>query len=596
MISRAFKLRFRRRLRMQKLQVEEFGQQAEQHLEKNFFRRLERLADVRRFVVTWIILLVLLGGVVVAQTRGLGGYYQRPEPVPGGTYSEGILGSFTNANPIYASSPVDVTVSRLIFSSLLTYNEENVLAGDLAESWAADKDGTTYTVRLKPNLTWHDGKPLTAADVVFTYQLIQNADAQSPLNPSWRGIQVQATDDRTVTFTLPGQLVAFPHSLTNGIVPKHILGSEQITALRTLRFNSVGAIGSGPFKFSALEVTGGSANDREQRIALEPFEEYHAGKPKLNRFVVYAFRDEQRLIDSFKKQDINAIVGLASVPDELADDGNARVHNLPLTAEVMTFFRTSVDMLSDVNVRRALVRAVDIRTIMKELDFPTQPVKAPLLPGQVGYDNAYRQPAFNPVEAAALLDKAGWTAGENGIRVDKNGRILSFSLHAQDNSEYAKVARLLQQQWRQIGVDVRVILQASADFQTTLAAHSYDALLYGISIGSDPDVLVYWDSQHADVRAESRLNFSEYKSKVADLALQAGRTRPDPAIRAVKYRPFLKAWQQDAPAVGLYQPRFLYLTRGPVYGLSEHAINSEVQRLANVHNWMIREKGVYQEQ
>src|SRR5688500_14576180 len=116
MISRAFKLRFRRRLRMQKLQVEELGQQAEQQLERNFFRRLERLADVRRFVITWIILLILLGGIVVAQIRGLSGYYQVPQPIAGGTYSEGILGSFTNANPLFATGPVDVSVSKLLFA------------------------------------------------------------------------------------------------------------------------------------------------------------------------------------------------------------------------------------------------------------------------------------------------------------------------------------------------------------------------------------------------------------------------------------------------------------------------------------------------
>jgi len=272
MISRAFKLRFRRRLRMQKLQVEELGQQAEQHLERNFFRRLERLADVRRFVVTWIILLILLGGVVIAQIRGLGAYYQSPQPQPGGTYSEGILGSFTNANPLYATGPVDVAVSKLLFASLVTYNDTNDLVGDLAESWTVDERGTTYTVRLKPELKWHDGKELTAADVAFTYQLIQSPDAQSPLNPSWRDITVKAVDQRTVTFTLPNQLTSFPYSLTNGIVPKHILEKASAGSLRTLRFNSTEAIGAGPFKFSALEVTGGSADNREHRLALEPFD------------------------------------------------------------------------------------------------------------------------------------------------------------------------------------------------------------------------------------------------------------------------------------------------------------------------------------
>jgi len=113
--------------------------------------------------------------------------------------------------------------------------------------------------------------------------------------------------------------------------------------------------------------------------------------------------------------------------------------------------------------------------------------------------------------------------------------------------------------------------------------------LYGISIGVDPDVYIYWDSTQIDLRSPARLNFSQYSSKVADESLESGRTRLDPTLRAVKYQPFLASWQADAPALGLYQPRFLYLTHGPVYGLNEKAINADVQRYSQVHDWQIRQ-------
>lgn len=592
MISRALKLRLRRRLRMRKLQVEEFGQQAERQLERNFFRRLERLGGVRRFVTTWILLLVLLGGSVAAQIGGLKGYYQTLAPVAGGTYSEGILGSFTNANPLYATSPVDVAASRLMFSGLLTYDQNNNLTGDLAKDWSVDARGTLYTVHLKDNLTWHDGKPLTAADVVFTYSVIQNPDARSPLNPSWQGIQVKQLDKRTVTFKLPNLLSAFPYSLTNGIVPKHLLDRKPMSSLRTLPFNTTAPVGAGPFKFSTLEVSGGTAESREEQIALDAFDYYHAGKPKIDRFVIHSFRSQEGLIKSFKDHEINAMVGLTGVPDNLTE-GNYRTYNLPLTAAVMSFFKTTEGVLSDVKVRQALVRGTDSSAIINGLDYPALPVREPLLQNQLGYNKSYWQPGYDIAAAKQLLDQNGWKVGKGGVRYKAN-EPLSFTLHAQDNAEYARVAKALQRQWRAIGVDVKLSLDNSTDFQSTLANHSYDALLYGISIGKDPDVLVYWDSKYADVRAENRLNFSEWKSPVADAALQAGRTRSDNALRLVKYQPFLQAWRDDAPAVGLYQPRFLYITHGPVYGLSEHAINADVERLTNVHNWMIREKGVSQ--
>ncbi|HEX8762314.1 MAG TPA: peptide ABC transporter substrate-binding protein [Candidatus Saccharimonadales bacterium] len=589
MVTRAFKLRFRRRLRLRKIQVEELSQQAEQGLERNFFRRLERLADVRRFVVTWLVLLGLLAGCVVGQIRALGAYYQVPSPVPGGTYSEGIVGSFTNANPIYAASAVDNAVSKLLFAGLFTYDHKNNLVGDLAESIA--QTGNTYTVKLRPGLTWHDGKPLTSADVVFTYTVIQNPDAQSPLRASWQGIKVQATDVRTVTFTLPGQLSAFPYSLTTGIIPKHALAGKSMRSLRTLPFNTTQPVGAGPFRLTTLEVSGVAASEREEQIALDPFDKYHAGKPKLGRFVIHSFRDEDRLIESFRKHEVNAMAGLSVMPPEFTRSSTIRAYNLPMTAAVMGFFRTTSEFLGDARIRQALVRATDTSAITGRLEYPALPVKEPLLLGQIGYNPTYQQAPYDLASANALLDSAGWVMNEKGLRA-KAGQPLRLMLTAQDSSEYANVAYEMQRQWRKAGVDLQIRLETTTDFQTTLSSSSrgYDVLLYGISIGKDPDVYVYWDSKNADVRSETRLNFSEYRSPAADAALQAGRTRSDAGLRAVKYQPFLQAWQSDAPAVGLYQPRFLYVTHGTVYGLNEHAINSEVERFTNVHEWMIRQE------
>src|SRR5690606_23572399 len=124
-------------------------------------------------------------------------------------------------------------------------------------------------------------------------------------------------------------------------------------------------------------------------------------------------------------------------------------------------------------------------------------------------------------------------------------------------------------------------------------SYAYDVLLHGISIGADPDVYVYWHGSQTDVRSPVQLNYSQYAPDAAvNAALEAGRTRLDPPLRTVKYQPFLQAWKNDAPALGLYQPRFLYITRGSVDGLAETAVNSDAGRLSNVHNWQIRKEWV----
>jgi peptide/nickel transport system substrate-binding protein len=513
MLARAFKLRFRRRLRLQRRQVEELGQQAERGLERNFFKRLERLVDVRRFVLTWMALLILLGGCVAAQITSLAAYYQTQQAVPGGTYSEGILGAFTNANPLYAVGPVDVTVSRLLFAGLFTYDSENNLVGDLASGFTVDESGKIYTVKLKPNLTWHDGKPLTSADVAFTYALIQNPDARSALSTSWRGITVTATDPLTVTFKLPSSLASFAYSMTNGIVPQHILGDAPVGSLRTLPFNSSAPIGAGPFKLTDLEVRGGSAETREEYLGMSAFDAYHAGRPKLDQFVVHSFRNQERMIQSFKDREINAMVGLTNTPDNI-NKNDIYTYNMPLTAAVMSFFKVSSGVLADANVRRALVQAADTAAIIKNLDYPTLPVRTPLLQGQIGYNPQYAQAPYNVAAANTLLDEAGWVMGDDGIR-RKDGLPLAFALTVQEGSEYDNVALMLKQQWRIVGANVKVDALPSGDFQTALAGHTYDALLHGIAIGKDPDVYVYWDSKSADARSESRLTPSTSASDPA---------------------------------------------------------------------------------
>ncbi len=593
--QRALKLRFRRQLRLQKLQVEELGAQAEQRLEDDFFKRLERLAVVRRFVLSWILLVAMLTGIVAAQIRGLSGHYQVLSPAPGGTFTEGVLGSFTNANPIYATSLVDASVSELVFSGLLNYDNNNRLVGELAESWRSDDAGTTYVVRLKPDLVWHDGEKLTAEDVAFTFNIIKNPDARSPLFNSWREIDVSAADSHTVVFKLPNPLASFPYSLTTGIVPKHILGEVPMSSMRSVSFNSTQPVGAGPFEWQAIELTGGTADSREERIALRAFDKYTGGKPKLNGFVVRTFRDADRMVKSFQEQEVSAIAGLAQMPDSIKADGTVRVYNLPLTASVMTFFNTQSGVLADKDIRRALVMAADTGNILSNLEYPTRPVRQALLMGQVGYNAKYNQPGFDQAGAAEILQGKGWARGENGMR-SRDGTPLGFSLYYLNNEEYSAVAKQLAEQWRAVGVDVRLAPQTDEDFSGILSRAPspgrsvYDALLYGISIGADPDVYVYWHSSQIKRIAPIRLNFSAFSSADADNGLEGGRTRLDPALRAVKYEPFLESWKAASPALGLYQPRFLYITHGTVHGLNEMPINSDAGRLRDVHNWMIRQE------
>jgi peptide/nickel transport system substrate-binding protein len=583
---RLYKLRFRRQFRKSQQQVEDFGQHAEANLEQHFFRRLSSLGGAWRFITTWLLLFVILIGCLAVQLEELGNHFQSVKPVPGGTYTEGVLGTFSNANPLYATSNVNSTVSHLVFAGLFQFDSQNHLVGDLAKSYDVDAKGTTYTVHLKANLTWQDGKPLTADDVVFTYQAIQNPDARSPLIDSWQGITVAKKDAYTVTFTLPNPLSSFPYTLVNGIVPHTAFDNLPPTDWRSADFNTVHPIGAGPFSWSELQVENSESDKAHVLIALQPFAGYQGGKPKLDSFVVDSYTDQNQLLDAYRSNKLNAIAGLPTLPTDLANDKDSQQYNLILNAASMAFLNTASGVTADPQVRQALLLATNRNAIIASLGYATPAVNEPLLVGQLGYNRAYAQAAFDPAQAKAALDKDGWLVGNLGVRY-KDGKPLNINLVAGSDSEYSKVAEQLQTQWEAVGVQVTLELDNTQDFQAALSANSYDAVLYGITIGVDPDVFVYWDSSQTDPRS-SRLNLSLYKSATADAALEAGRTRLDPMLRVIKYKPFLQVWQQDTPAIGLYQPRFLYITHEKVYGLDGQFINTSTDRFANVQNWMIR--------
>ena len=492
MIDRKTKLRLRRNVRKSRRQVENIGIQAEDQLERLFIRRLHRLVDVRRFVLGWVLLIVFLVAASVYQLRALSPYYLVSEPANGGVYTEGVLGSFTNANPLYATGGVDGGVSRLLFSSLLTYDEDGKLVNDLAENWKVDVSGRVYTVSIRTDAFWHDGRPVTIDDVVFTYKTIQDPNAKSPLFSSWRDVKVRKVNDTTVRFQLPNVFAAFPYSLTNGIIPKHILESVATDQLRSDQFNTVQPIGSGPFEWEAVEVSGTSPEERQEQIALRKNASYYRGEPKLQRFVVKTFRDEKVMQQSFENREIIAMGGFSTIPDTI-DTSSTSSYNLPLTGAVMVFFKTTEGVLKNKEVRQALVQSVDTQAVIEQMLYPAVRVDSPLLRNQIGYNSKLTQLSFNTSKAKKTLDKAGWKVGPDGIR-QKGKQKLEFNLKAPNNSEFTIITGELQKYWNAIGVQVSVDQPDDSELQSIVSLHQYDAVAYSISIGGDPDVFAFWHS------------------------------------------------------------------------------------------------------
>ena len=591
MISRKTHLRIRKHIRKHKKLVSRVGESANKQLDRHFFRRWHNVHGASRFTLGWMTLLVILIFGVIVQTKMLGGYYLFNTPSSGGVYTEGMVGVFSGANPIYATTNADLSVSKLVFASLLTYDNKNQLVGDLAQSWEVDDKGTTYTVKLKNNLLWQDGQSLTSDDVVYTFQTIQNPDAKSPLLANWMGIKIEKVDNMTVKFILPNAYSPFIYSLTTGIVPKHILSNISASQLRSAAFNTENPIGSGPFRWKNISVTGINANDKTEVIQMTRFDNYRSSQAKLDGITLNLYPNIEDLNNALSSNKIIAASGMNLEEDKYVQS-NKTLYDYPLMSANMLFLKNTSSILSDVKVRQALTKATNTSTILSELGHTSIPVKGPLLKGQIGYDPKVTQQTFNKTEAAALLDSAGWTQVSGDQFRKKDGKELTLTLKY-DNQvpEYQGITESLKKQWAELGINLEINSEEK-QAQKLLDTHDYDILLYGINIGYDPDVYAYWHSSQLDKKLPVHLNISEYKSKASDLALEAARTRTDPKVRAAKYKSFLDAWQSDAPAIGLYQSRYLVVANQPIYGVDARVINVPADRFNNVNQWMINTKRI----
>ena len=525
------------------------------HAHRFIISRFANLRDVRRHALGWLVLAGLLVLATGVQLYWVQNSLSVRQPVAGGVYAEGVIGRIDTLNPIYVNTQSERSASHLIFSSLFRYDASNNLASDVGETWKLSEDGKVYTVAMRKDATWHDGKKLTSADVVYTLSLIKNPQVRSYLYRTWQDISVKAVDEYTVEFTLPAAYAPFPHALTFGVLPKHRLENVSPLRLRENTFNRE-PIGSGPFRFVSTRSINPDADMAV--VQLERNNEYHRGAVKLERFQLYTYKNHDDLRQGFLSHEVNAANELTSADIEMITKElpATTVSEAALNDGVYAFFKTDQPVVSDVAVRKALLQATNRSDIRRVLNGKTSRLEGPLLSEQTIGANGKSQAVFDEAAARAALDAAGWKLASNGVR-EKDGQRLQLRVVAPDVGDFPRVMKQLSKQWRNIGIDVVEQVAPTATFeQNILAPRAYDVLLYELALGADPDVFAYWHSSQASVRG---FNLSNYRSDVADDALMSARGKSDQKLRDAKYGGFFDQWLSDVPAIALYRPHLSYV-------------------------------------
>lgn len=562
------------------------------HAHKFILTRLDSIRTVRRHIIVWLLLVGVMIATVGLQFMWFRQSYQTTAAAAGGAYAEASLGSIDTLNPLYASSSAEIDASRLLFSSLYSYDKTGHLHGDLAQDMQVDQSNTIYTIKIRSDAKWHDGARLTANDVAFTVNLIKNPQTRSPLRVNWQDVKVTALNDTTVQFQLPAVYAAFPHALTFSVLPEHILSSVAAGAVRENTF-SRSPVGSGPFSFRLLQ-TATTSGQQHNVVYMNAFEKYYNGTPMLSRFEIHAYDTTDAIIQALRTGEVNAATDLTGQDVKQVDARNYVTIAQPINSGVYALFNNDAPILKDKAVRQALQLATDTKAIRNKLGTNAPALDLPFINGQLTGEDVPHAPVVDTVKAGQILDADGWLRVGN-IR-KKGDRNLAITITTTKNSQYETVLETLAGQWRQLGVVVTTNVIDMSDpttnfVQNTLQARNYDVLLYELFIGADPDVYAYWHSSQIGMNG---YNFADYANKAADASLTSARSRLEPELRNAKYKTFAKQWLEDAPAVGLYQSVAEYVTNRHVQSTDPSAtLISAQDRYANVLYWSVTQNSVY---
>ena len=589
-MSKASKGKLRLGYKRLALRVKHAEGTTQRHASRFILRRIENVRLVMTEIMIWLAAIALL-------IAGLGIQYswnsqgsKKDGAKSGGVYVEGVIGDISTLNPLLAASEPEQAVSRLLFSSLYNYDVTGALHTDLAESMAV-KDDKVYKIKLR-NAVWHDGKKLTAEDVVYTINLIKNPQVRSPLRVNWLDISARAIDDSTVEFMLPAVYAGFSHALTFPVIPKHILQTVSPSSMREADFSS-NPVGSGPFAVKRVQTS--ESTSSTDVVRMEPNTKYYGAVSTLSRLELRAYGNESLLVKAVNSGEVSAASGLSlSAADNIKSKQYSTKHWL-LNKGVYLLMNNRSQTLQDARVRQALRYATDTSSIRATVGDNVARLDTPILQSQIA-QKLPAAPDYNLDKAKALLKEAGWTYNQ-GQWKGKDGRPLAVAVTTSSGrDEYKKIVDVLKQQWSKLGVDVQLreidTSSTTTSFvQSVLQPRDYDALLYELELGADPDVFAYWHSSQASA---SGYNFANYSNRTVDNDLVGGRSRTNSALRAAKYIQFVNQWLNDAPAIGLYQSVGSYvLNNGASIAEPRGSLNTMNDRYADVTTWSTGRASVY---
>ena len=438
-----------------------------------------------------------------------------------------------NLNPSLDSASPVLDLAMFIYSWTIRYDSHarpfpdalsevpTIANGDVS------KDGLTLKYKLRHNIKWQDGVPLTCRDLKFTWQVVMNTHNNVITTDGYKDIgSIDCTDPYVALIHMKRLYAPFLQQLwsVNGnspILPEHVLAkyNDDKGSFNTAPFNSL-PIGSGPFKVVSWQ--------RGQEVRMEANPDFYLGKPKLTTVVYKIIPDENTVVAELQSHELDmlAIGSGLKWPEYAALAADPK--NGLTAIRVDSYLWSHVDfnlrhpIVSDVNVRRALAYATNRKEIIDKIQhgsgLAAETDQSPALSWAFSSDITHYP--YDPAKAKALLEADGWKVGPDGIRV-KNGQRLEFTLSTQTESNAGKALQtFLQGAWHDIGVQADVKNYPSSQFFENsragiLQGGNYDVALFSWIGAADPDDNAIYSGNNLAPKGQNAMMWENAKATAA---------------------------------------------------------------------------------
>ena len=473
-------------------------------------------------------------------------------PAYGDTMIEASIGNVSSLIPNITSDVSSREVGDLMYNGLVTLGRDLEIVPELAKSWQFSQDCLTLDLQLREGVRWHDGKPFTADDVVFTYDAMMHPKTPSSYKADFDSVErVEATGPHSVRVTYKRPYARALLSWELSMLPKHLLESYvKDGKIRDAPQNWTAPVGTGPYRFQEMKSG--------EKVVVVANPDYYKGRPHVSRIVYRIIPSQATIFLELKAGGVD-VASLTALQYKRQTEYPAfekayRKYRYPSPGYTYFGFNLKDPRFADRRVRQAFAHAINRQELLDGVVMGLgREATGPFRPGHWANNPAIKGISYDPKKATALLAEAGWTKRNADGLLVKDGKPFVFELLTnQGNDERKKVAEIIQASLREIGVGVEIrILEWAALLKEHIRKRpvAFDSIILGWSTAADPDQFVVW---HSSQQGPNELNSIGYASPEADALLEAGRTSCHQAERVKFYHRLHQVLADDQPVIFLY--------------------------------------------